>query len=150
MDIGRGEHAHIRLRDRAMSRAHARVRRTPEGFWIEDLGSPHGLFVNGHRLRGDALLAEGDVLELGQTLLRYQAPLQERPPHSDPLPEAPDAAPGTLPDAVPLEGGCEAPVTDTPGDLPDPPRRGLEGWLVALGVGLALAGLAFTLALTAS
>jgi hypothetical protein len=82
-------------------------------------------------------------LELGQTLLRYQAPLQERAPDSASPPEAP-AAP-------PVEPACEAPAVDTgtAGGAAVRPRRGLEGWLVALGVGIALAGLAFTWALAA-
>jgi hypothetical protein len=134
-DIGRGAQAQLRLRDRTMSRAHARVRRQGEGFGVEDLGSPNGLYVNGHRLRGEALLADGDVLELGQTLLRYQAPLSE-PASAQPLSAGPEAG------AAPLLPGEEA---------SRPQRRGaLEAWLIWLGAALAVGGALVTWALSAS
>lgn len=138
-DIGRGAHAQLRLRDRSMSRAHARVRRQGEGFWVEDLGSPNGLYLNGHRLRGEALLSDGDVLELGQTLLRYQAPLQEPAPLPPPEETAgEDAAPGE----------ALAPEAEQPLALP-PRSRSLEGWLIGLGAALAVGGALVSYALTA-
>jgi hypothetical protein len=135
-DLGRGAHVPLRLRDRTVSRAHARVRREAGGFWVEDLGSPNGLYVNGHRLRGEALLADGDVLELGQTLLRYQAPLEEAPP--EPPPAEPVPVDGALPDG-PLPQALDSPL---------PRRRALEGWLIGLGAALAVAGALVTYALT--
>ncbi|MBF5041469.1 FHA domain-containing protein [Aggregicoccus sp. 17bor-14] len=143
LEVGRGERAQIRLRDRAMSRAHARLRRDGEGYCVQDLGSPNGLYLNGHRLRGEAALSDGDVLELGHSLLRYQAPLAE--------PAAPAAAPAADALAEP------AAASDAPSEPMEPGEpveaRGeqgsrLEGWLVGLGAALALAGLAATWALT--
>ena len=136
LEVGRGERAQIRLRDRAMSRAHARLRRDGEGFCVVDLGSPNGLYLNGHRLRGEAALSDGDVLELGHTLLRYQAPL-EAPMAAAPAGAAADAA------AEPASPGEAA---DAPSEPPEPGTR-LEGWLIVLGAALALAGLAATWAL---
>lgn len=71
--IGRGEGAGLRLRDRAISRRHARLTPEGDGHAIEDLGSPNGVHVNGARVIGRHPLEEGALVELGQTLLRYSS-----------------------------------------------------------------------------
>lgn len=73
-DIGRGEDVAVRIRDRAVSRRHARLRCTPEGYVLEDLRSPNGVYINGERLGGMQTLDPGDVLELGHTVLRLDVP----------------------------------------------------------------------------
>ncbi len=56
--------------DEFMSRRHAAVRRAGEGTRLEDLGSSNGTFI---RIRGDRALKNGDVLRLGDQLLRFEA-----------------------------------------------------------------------------
>lgn len=73
-DIGRSEDVAVRIRDRAVSRRHARLRCTPEGYVLEDLRSPNGVYINGERLGGVQALEPGDVLELGHTVLRLNIP----------------------------------------------------------------------------
>lgn len=69
--LGRARDADIRLRDRATSRRHARLRRSGEHHVLTELSTTNGLYVNGSRLRGARTLAHGDVLELGVTVLRF-------------------------------------------------------------------------------
>ena len=45
--IGRGETAAIRLADSSVSRQHATIRYEYANFWVVDLGSANGTFVNG-------------------------------------------------------------------------------------------------------
>jgi hypothetical protein len=71
--IGRGDGADLRLRDRAISRLHARVSLDGETHAIEDLKTANGVHVNGSRVVGRLLLEEGALVELGQTLLRYSS-----------------------------------------------------------------------------
>ena len=67
--LGRGAAADIPLDDGYVSRAHALLRGTHEGYVVEDLGSSGGTMVNGkrltgpHRLRGDDMLRFGPIVE---------------------------------------------------------------------------------------
>jgi pSer/pThr/pTyr-binding forkhead associated (FHA) protein len=57
--------------DPELSRRHARASRGPDGeLIIEDLGSANGTFVNGERIDARRTLHLGDVVMMGQTLLR--------------------------------------------------------------------------------
>jgi pSer/pThr/pTyr-binding forkhead associated (FHA) protein len=68
--VGRAESAEIcLLLDGAVSRRHARVTRTPEGYRLEDLGSTHGTLLNGQAVTDLVPLAHGDRIQVGATLL---------------------------------------------------------------------------------
>jgi len=58
----------VRLPGRSMSSTHAKLRRTDEGWKLEDMRSTNGSFVNGKKVAKSAL-GDRDVLELGHTLL---------------------------------------------------------------------------------
>ncbi|WNZ65921.1 FHA domain-containing protein [Myxococcus sp. MxC21-1] len=44
------------------------------------MGSPNGVFLNGQRVESRVPLADGDVIEMGRSLLRFQAAVEETPP----------------------------------------------------------------------
>ncbi|MFP2958284.1 FHA domain-containing protein [Myxococcus sp. 1LA] len=137
-DIGRGSEVALRLRDRAVSRTHARIIHGEKGFTLEDQGSPNGVFINGQRVDSQVLLADGDVIEMGRSLLRFQAAVEEPPPPAPPpVEEAPaaDAAP-----PLPTEAVTE-PTQDAPPRASKP--RG-EWWLIGLSAVAASAGVAIT------
>jgi DNA-binding response OmpR family regulator len=62
--IGRGADCDIVVADRQVSRHHARVRRAPGGFMVEDLGSKNGTHLNGRQLKDSAILQDGDVIQV--------------------------------------------------------------------------------------
>ncbi|HWB55818.1 MAG TPA: FHA domain-containing protein [Gaiellaceae bacterium] len=51
---------------------HARVEAGLDGTWVFDLGSTNGTYVNGERIDGRRRLREGDVLQVGDTELRFE------------------------------------------------------------------------------
>lgn len=63
--LGRAEGNSVRLTERNISRKHALIRRREGGFWVEDVTSYNGLFVNGVRVVRNQELAHGDVIQLG-------------------------------------------------------------------------------------
>lgn len=63
--VGRSSRAGLPIADLLLSREHARLDRDPDGWWVEDLGSHNGTFLNGERLEARVRVREGDVLTLG-------------------------------------------------------------------------------------
>ena len=60
--IGRAQYCDVCVPSPAVSREHARIRRRLTGYYIEDLASRHGTWVNGVRVRGRVKLHDGDVI----------------------------------------------------------------------------------------
>lgn len=52
---------------RVVSTRHAELRHDPAGWQLVDLGSRNGTFLNGNRVQGQAALAAGDEIRLGET-----------------------------------------------------------------------------------
>ncbi|MEZ4225562.1 MAG: winged helix-turn-helix domain-containing protein [Polyangiaceae bacterium] len=90
LTIERGEHRHLRrfqdgekrcarlsLVGEAVSRKHARVVRTTDGFVLRDLDSSNGTWLAGKRVES-ALLADGSVFECGHNLIQFGHGLLER------------------------------------------------------------------------
>jgi hypothetical protein len=70
--IGRGSGNDIPLQDTQASRQHAEISQQGEQFFIRDLGSTNGTFVNGERLTAPRLLQPGDQVRVGETTLACQ------------------------------------------------------------------------------
>jgi hypothetical protein len=63
--LGRGQENSIRLDDLSVSRHHARIAYRQGGYWISDLGSMGGTWVNGMRLSAPRRIASGEVIDIG-------------------------------------------------------------------------------------
>ncbi|MBD3880746.1 adenylate/guanylate cyclase domain-containing protein [Phormidium tenue FACHB-886] len=73
--VGRGDDNNFVLPDRWISRNHAMLQRMETGeFYLIDLGSRNGSFVNGRRVSVPVTLQNGDHLTFGQTELQFYAP----------------------------------------------------------------------------
>lgn len=71
--LGRLPDCHVVLADPNASRRHAEVRPSGKGWVVVDLGSTNGTRVNGLLVVGDRLLANGDVITIGATSVRFEA-----------------------------------------------------------------------------
>src|SRR5690606_2358564 len=63
--IGRAEANTIRLTERNVSRSHALLHRQRDQWFLEDLQSYNGVYVNGVRIGGRQELAHGDLVQIG-------------------------------------------------------------------------------------
>ena len=135
--IGRADEAAIRIRDRAVSRAHARLMRIGREYVLQLVtSSMNGVYVNGLLLKKNTTLKTGDVVEVGQTILRFDS--SERAPEErtavvvEPAPQL-QASPVTLPQAAQPPPQLELP--------PPPPRVSLETVLMSAGLALTVLGI---------
>ena len=73
LTIGRGTQNDIPIAtDEYASARHARFEPRQDGVWVQDLGSTNGTFLNGTRLDRPRRLAQGDIVRVGETDLRYE------------------------------------------------------------------------------
>jgi pSer/pThr/pTyr-binding forkhead associated (FHA) protein len=70
MSIGRTPDAAIFLDDVTVSRNHALVVRRDDGYYIDDLGSLNGTYVNRRRIESHRL-EDGDEIQIGKYKLSY-------------------------------------------------------------------------------
>ena len=89
--IGRDPNVDISIPSPAVSRHHARLTREGEGYFLEDLGSSNGTFLNGERLLERRLLKAGDQIRFGQAInLTYKAPTDIQQTVASSAPATPD------------------------------------------------------------
>lgn len=106
--IGRAEYCDICVRDRIVSREHARITRRLTGYYIEDLGATHGTRVNNVRIHRRAKLHDGDVITIGLVRGDGRATVPARPIHTDTTVNAHDAPPFDFGPLVPDGATCGA------------------------------------------
>ena len=71
--LGRGEDCDIRIQDNSVSRRHAKVEPTPDGFFVADHQSTNGTFVNDKQLESSWMLKDGDYVRVGNCIYRFLA-----------------------------------------------------------------------------
>lgn len=71
LTFGTHESNAVCLASRFVSGNHCKLERAPDGFWVEDLGSTNGTFVNGARVQR-AQVQAGSVVGLGDVELRLE------------------------------------------------------------------------------
>src|SRR5438270_8475665 len=137
VNLGRADYNDIVLPDPSVSTSHAKLRRR-EGVWVlVDLDSTNGTFVDGERVRGEAPLAPGATVRLGDVQLLFE-PTDEkqgvakgggtqvlRTPHSSALPgpPAPPASPARSVPPAPAAPAAPVRPPPAPGSQPPPPAR---------------------------
>jgi hypothetical protein len=63
--IGRDASCDLAIADMTVSRRHAQLERTPDGWMLSDLASTNGTRVNGWRVRGQVPVKVGDLVSFG-------------------------------------------------------------------------------------
>lgn len=69
--IGRDKGADICLKDKTISLFHARIRKTPEGFELDQLEAKNGMIING-RAQNKVTLHHNDKIQLGRIALTFK------------------------------------------------------------------------------
>jgi pSer/pThr/pTyr-binding forkhead associated (FHA) protein len=72
LSIGRSTDADVRIEDRFASGIHARVYSRGASYYLEDMGSTNGTFLNGAQLEGEAELSDLDEVKIGDTEFRFE------------------------------------------------------------------------------
>lgn len=136
--IGRGTDQDVVLSDIAVSRRHVTIHLEAGRYRLQDLGSGNGTLVNGQRIDSHPL-KDGDHIEIGQTVMRFDHPVSRVaaggqaggfapppvyvPPQPRQVPPAPSAA---MPTGSPFETP-QSNLQETPSDavmspVPESPR----------------------------
>jgi hypothetical protein len=73
LTIGRDAEAGVQILDRSASRFHAEVFPVGGMWFVRDLDSKNGTFVNDEKVGDEELLREGDVIKIGSTELVFES-----------------------------------------------------------------------------
>jgi len=69
--IGRGRDNHVVIDDPFASANHAIVTWRDNAWWVEDLESHNGTYLNDERVGKPQLLVHGDRIRIGETILQF-------------------------------------------------------------------------------
>jgi pSer/pThr/pTyr-binding forkhead associated (FHA) protein len=72
LQIGRADACQIQLGDNYASQFHARIYSRDGGWFVEDLGSTNGTYVNQRRITAPAEVRAGDKIRIGKTTLELK------------------------------------------------------------------------------
>lgn len=76
--VGRSTSCDLPLQDTKVSRKHAVInRQSGDEFWLSDLGSANGTYVNQLRVSQPTRLRAGDQIRIGPFALKFQCPTNE-------------------------------------------------------------------------
>lgn len=139
---GRGKDCDLRFDEHGVSRRHCEIVVRDEGTFLRDLGSTHGTFVDGRRMRAEERLGPGAVIRLSAHGPRFElvsAVVQGRPVTGAPPAAGPPGVTGPAqPRTQEMKRAFVAPMRGS---------RFLAGLFwgliagIAAGLGAALAGL---------
>jgi hypothetical protein len=73
LSIGRSKDADVQIDDRYASSIHARLFSREGRHFVEDMNSTNGTQLNGAALNGEAELVDGDTIQIGDTVFRFEA-----------------------------------------------------------------------------
>jgi diguanylate cyclase (GGDEF)-like protein len=69
--LGRGDESDIRIHDNSVSRRHAKIEPATDGYYVVDLQSTNGTFVNNIQVVTPILLKDGDFIRVGNCIYKF-------------------------------------------------------------------------------
>ncbi len=75
--LGRDENASFQLMDQSASNLHARIFLKKLHWWVEDLNSTNGTYINDEKISAPTRIFDQDVIKCGTTELRVEYKLKE-------------------------------------------------------------------------
>ena len=72
LQVGRADACQVRLSDTYASQFHARIFRRDGAWFVEDMGSTNGTYLNQRRVTSPSELRAGDRLKIGKTTLELR------------------------------------------------------------------------------
>jgi PAS domain S-box-containing protein len=96
--LGRHPNCDLVLPDETVSRHHARIIRNADTYYVEDLSSRNGTYLNGRRVDGATRLNDNDHIQIHEIILSY---------HESPFPNIGD-------DGIAASGEAIQPLIDAP------------------------------------
>jgi pSer/pThr/pTyr-binding forkhead associated (FHA) protein len=82
LTFGRSDESDYPLPDKLASRIHAQVFPRDGEWWVEDLNSSNGTYLNGKKVSASARLSHGDVIGVGTTRLTFISDTRQGPPET--------------------------------------------------------------------
>ena len=76
--IGRDTHCDLSMMDETMSAHHARLVHHHGQWWLEDLNSTNGTFLNREKLSTPAVIITGDEFKCGNTLFNVRVEVDDK------------------------------------------------------------------------
>jgi len=71
ISVGSGSHNDLIVNDRTVSSNHLKIYFRNNEYYIEDLGSTNGTFVNGQKIKGEKKLNHNDTIQIGKTKMIF-------------------------------------------------------------------------------
>ncbi len=71
--IGRKKTNTIILNDEQISKQHAEISTNNSEYWIKDMESKNGVFINGRKIINKELLFHGCLIKLGSSIFRFES-----------------------------------------------------------------------------
>lgn len=90
--LGRSSQNEVVIADLHISRRHTQIQREVDGYWIEDLQTPNGTWVNDKRLTKRTRLWDGDIVRVGSTEYTFKADGEILDTQPATMPETGDSA----------------------------------------------------------
>ncbi len=118
--IGRTQDCDLRISDMSVSRRHAQLTRSQDGWLLSDLGSHNGTRINGWLVREPVPLRPGDTVQFGSATFI----VQDSPPRPIP-PQGQGQQPSGVESSPPESGGARARGVWEGGEPPH--ERGAQG-----------------------
>ncbi|MFH1231250.1 MAG: FHA domain-containing protein [Planctomycetota bacterium] len=76
ISIGRGSKNDVFLEDKSISRSHAQIRKTSDGYMIVDLDSYNGIYFQNNRIK-ERKLEVGDKIHIGNSIIIFEKELEK-------------------------------------------------------------------------